>query len=228
MKKFLFPILVFILLVSTGLAQKSAKPWSEWSKDEVDKMLDNSPWGHVLTNTDTSEMTVTFGASGGTFGSRNQALSWNYRIRFFSAKPIREAFARKVMLANPALKPQQLDRFINSDYSESIVIAVTFDSPDRRYVALREEAFGLGTTEKLANSVYLEMKDGRRIGLAEYAPPSQDGTGAKFVFPKMVDGKPFVKDDKEIIRFVADFKNGVAFEYRFKVADMMYDGKLEY
>jgi hypothetical protein len=87
MKKFLFPILVFVLLVSAGLAQKSAKPWSEWSKDEVDKMLDKSPWGHVLTNTDTSEMTVTFGQASLGDGAKNQAVSWNYRIRFFSAKP---------------------------------------------------------------------------------------------------------------------------------------------
>jgi hypothetical protein len=227
MKRISVLTLFLSLLITTASAQKSSKPWSDWSKDEVDKMLDKSPWGRVLTNTDTSEMTVTFGQSGDG-GARNQAVSWNYRIRFFSAKPIREAFARRVMMANPAIKPQQLDRFINSDYSESIVIAVTFDSPDRRYVALREEAFGLGTTEKLQNSVYLELKDGRRIGLAEYAPPSQDGTGAKFVFPKMIDGKPFIPDDKEILRFVADFKNGVAFGYRFKVADMMYDGKLEF
>jgi hypothetical protein len=228
MKKYLLPILFFALFASASLAQKPSKPWSEWTKDEVDKMLDKSAWGHVLTNTDTSEMTVTFGQASMTDGAKNQAISWNYRIRFFSAKPIREAFARKVMLANPALKPQQLDRFINSDYSESIVIAVTFDSPDRRFTALREEAFNLGTTEKLASSVYLELKDGRRVELAEYSPPSKDGTGAKFVFPRTVNGKPFVSDEKDIIRFAADFKNGVTFEYRFKLADMMYDGKLEY
>jgi hypothetical protein len=228
MKKFLFPILVFALLATAGLAQKSAKPWSEWSKDEVDKMLDKSPWGHVLTNTDTSEMTVTFGQANLGDGAKNQAVSWNYRIRFFSAKPIREALARKVMLANPSIKPQQLDRFINSDYSESIVIAVTFDSTDRRYLAEREKAFNLGTTEQLKNTVYLELKDGKRIPLAEYAPPSQDGTGAKFVFPRSIDDKPFVPDEKEIIRFVANFPNGVSFGYRFKVAEMMYDGKLEY
>jgi hypothetical protein len=173
-------------------------------------------------------MTVTFGQANLGDGAKNQAVSWNYRIRFFSAKPVREALARKVMLANPSIKPQQLDRFINSDYSESIVIAVTFDSTDRRYLAEREKAFNLGTTEQLKNTVYLELKDGKRIPLAEYAPPSQDGTGAKFVFPRSIDDKPFVPDEKEIIRFVANFPNGVSFGYRFKVAEMMYDGKLEY
>ena len=228
MKKLILPVLIVLILATSVFAQKGAKPWSEWSKDEVDKVLDKSAWGHVLTNTDTSEMTVTFGQASPIDGAKNQALSWSYRIRFFSAKPIREAFARKVMLANPGLKPQQLERFISGDYSESIVIAVTFESSDRRYLAAREEAFKLGTTEQLRNKVYLELKDGRRVELAEYAPPSDDGTGAKFVFPRLIEGKPFVADEKDVIRFQADFPNGVSFGYRFKVADMVYDGKLEY
>jgi hypothetical protein len=226
------PILTFLLLLTFScLAQKdkaAAKPWSDWNKDDVDKMLNKSPWGHVITNTDTSEMTATLGVQQSSDGSRNQAISWNYRIRFFSAKPIREAFARQVLLGNPSLKPQQLDNFVNGYYSESIVVAVSYDSTDRRYLAEREKAFNLATTEQLASTVYLELKDGKRIPLSEYSPPAKDGTGAKFVFPRLNGSTPYITDEKEVLHLVINMGGGIGFDYRFKLADMNYDGKLEY
>ena len=232
MKRIFAVFICLLLFALTGLAQKdknAAKPWPEWTKDEVDKMLNKSPWGHVITNTDTSEMTATLGVSRGDQGSNNQAISWNYRVRFFSAKPIRQAFARKLLLDNPALKSQQLENFVNGDYSESIVLAVTYEATDRRYLAEREKAFNQATTEQLASTVYLELKNGKRIPLAEYSPPTKDGTGAKFVFPRTNNGLPYITDEKDVIRFVANMADtGIGFEYRFKLADMMYDGKLEY
>ena len=228
MKQFTLTFIILVILAVTALAQKE-KTWSEWTKDDVTKMLDKSPWGHVITNTDASNLMVTMGVSQTDQGPTNQAISWNYRVRFFSAKPIRQAFARKLLMDNPALKPQQLENFVNGDYSDSIVIAVAFDSTDRRYLAEREKAFNQSTTELLAKTVYLELKGGQRVPLAEYSPPTKDGTGAKFVFPRSVNGKPYITDDKDVIHFVANMgDNGVGFEYRFKLSEMMYDGKLEY
>src|SRR5262249_41478388 len=87
------------VLTTVAAAQKDPKNWPEWSKNDVNKVLDKSAWGHVITNTDTSQMTYspTSANQPNTMdGSRNQAISWSYHIRFFSAKPIRQAYARKV------------------------------------------------------------------------------------------------------------------------------------
>lgn len=214
-----------LTLSAIGVGQKAVKPWSEWTKDEVDKMLNKSAWGHVITDTDTTDMTVRMGQPSG-----NEQVSWNYRIRFFSARPIREAFARQVMLNNPSIQASQLANFVDGDYSDSIVIAVAFDCPDRRYLAQMEKGFNTATTEILrqGGQAYLELKDGKHIFIDEYAPPSKDNTGAKFVFPRIVDGKPLVADQKDVLRFVAILPNDISISYRFKLADMIYDGKLEY
>ena len=37
-------------------AQKQAKPWTEWSKKDAEKILKDSPWSHMQTDTDTAEM----------------------------------------------------------------------------------------------------------------------------------------------------------------------------
>jgi len=228
MKRVFFICTLFVTVATVMYAQKDQKPWTDWTKDDVDKVLNKSAWGHVITNTDTSEMTVTMGQSQTEQGSRNQAISWSYRVRFFSAKPIRQGFARKLLLDNPSLKPQQLENFVNGDYSDSIVVAVAYESTDRRYLAEREKAFNNATTELLARTVYLELKNGKQIPLIEYSPPAKDGTGAKFVFPRTDNGAPLIANDKDVIHLVINMGNGIGFDYRFKLADMVYDGKLEY
>lgn len=204
------------------------KPWSEWDKKAVEKMLNSSAWGQTQAETDTSEMMVTFGVNRQPDSANNQAFTFNYRIRFFSALPVREAFARKVLMDNPGLKASQLANFVNGDYSETIVVAVSFDGPDRRYLGPIGNQFTIATTENLSSKVFLEKGDGKRLALIEYAPPSSDGTGAKFVFPRIVDGKPFLAAGDESVRFIADMGKGVRMSWRFKASEMNYKGKLEY
>lgn len=227
MKRLILGFLFVIVLSGLAIAQNK-KPWSEWDKAEVEKMLNASPWGQTQAETDTTQMVwkPVAGDHEVAPGSNNQAMTVNYRVRLFSAKPIREAFARKVMLGNPNLPATRLNGFVNGDYSESIVVAVTFDGADRSYTGVIGQAFDSGTSGTLKNKVYLERKDGRKVYLDEYAAPSSDGTGAKFVFPRLMEGHPFFEEGT--LRFVADMGKGGMISWRFKLSEMTYDGKLEY
>ena len=227
MKNALFAFLLIALITCVGSAQ-NAKPWFEWTKEDVDKVLNKSAWGHTVVNTDTSQMTVVFGQSRSAQGSANQEMNSSYHIMLFSARPIREAFSRRVMLNNPTIKPAQLQNFVIGDYSDEIVIAVTYECTDRRYLATIEEAFNSATTENLQRKVYLELKDGKHVLMNQYARATKDGTGAKFVFPRYSGKQPFVSDDNEVLRFVAILGSGVQVSWRFKVSDMTYNGKVEF
>lgn len=227
MKKTFLALLVVGLLSGLALAQNK-KPWSEWDKTETDKMLNGSPWGQTQTETDTSQLVWASVGNDNPGGiGPKQAMTVNYRVRLFSAKPIREAFARKVMLGNSKIAASQLNSFVSGDYSEVIVVAVTFDGADRSYTGIIGQAFDSGTTGTLKNKVYLERQDGKRLFLDEYAAPPSDGTGAKFVFPRNVDGKPFIGTDGAV-RFVADMGRGGEISWRFKLSEMKYNGNLEF
>jgi hypothetical protein len=219
MKRSLLLFVLGLCLVAGTFAQK---PWSEWDKKEVDKMLNGSAWGQTQNETFSAELTAAIGLPD------VQKQYYNYRIRFFSARPVREAFARQLMLANPKVQASQLQNFVNGDYSEMIVVAVTVDGEDRRLTGPLGQDLAAARTDTLKNKVYLERKDGKRLFLQEYAPPGTDGTGAKFVFPRMLDGKPFLAADEEYVRFVGDVGRGTDIKWKFKIADMIYDGKLEY
>jgi hypothetical protein len=100
------------------------------------------------------------------------------------------------------------------------------------------------TTTTIKNNTYLLTKEGQRVFLQEYQAPRNDGLGARFVFPRLVDGKPFITPDSGEILFHADLgggsrlnstlpnsdaaRNAFTLNTRYKVKDMMYDGKLEY
>ncbi|HBB97860.1 MAG TPA: hypothetical protein DC054_20960 [Blastocatellia bacterium] len=230
---------LLVLGLATAMAQK-ANQWTDWSKKDAQKILDDSPWGHIQTDTDTREMMFSPTAGAGTSsvnsaravsGANNQAINLTFRVRFFSARPIRQALARMMELENANLKAEQLTKlhsFAEIKSSDSIIITVSFDSPDGRYSGPAIQAFGSNTTATLKNDCYLQRSDGKQLFLQEYVPPGKDGFGARFIFSRDLDGQPFINNKSGEIRFYAKFPELQKIDRRFKVADMMYQGQLEY
>ena len=243
MKKIAVTLLFVFALMPVAGAQKKAKPWTEWSEKEVAKMLNDSAWGQTQTETNTSEMFYSPTAQGGigstntggitgsndrtAQGALNQATSVSFHIRLLSSKPIRQAFARKVILQTPQVEAQ-LKAFAEQTTTDWIVVAVDYESKDQRFSGKVMQSFNSAITSTLKNNTYLETKNGQRVFLAEYKAPIKDGMGAKFIFPRMVDGKPVVDAESGFLRFYSEVLRDVKLNMRFKVSDLMYDGKLEY
>lgn len=225
--------LVFALTLAAG-AQKKMKPWTEWSEKDVTKMLNDSPWGQTQNETNTSEMFYSptaqgSGGSRGQQGALNQATNIGYGIRFLSAKPIRQAIARQIILKEPKMA-DQLKAFADQKSDQYIVVAVDFNSADRRLSGPAMQLFNSANIGQLKNGTYLERKDGKRIFIDQYLAPINDGMGAKFVFPRAFEGKPFIDKDSGYVRFYAEFPGnpGLKLNMRFKVAEMLYEENLEY
>lgn len=234
---------VFALFV-VAEAQKKVKPWAEWSEKEVIKMLNESAWGQTQTETNTSEMFFTpttqrdipignrplddpSGSGRSGQGALNQAVNVNYRIRLLTAKPIRQALARRAQLQKPELA-EQLKAFAEQQTDQYIVVIVDYETADRRFSGPAMQVFNSATTATLKNATYLETNNNKRVFLQEYIPPSGDGMGAKFVFPRSLNNEAFVNEQNSFIRFYSEMGKAPKLNMRFKIADMMYDGKLEY
>jgi hypothetical protein len=236
---------VFALFIGAE-AQKQMKPWTEWSEKEVNKMLNDSAWGQTQTDTDTSEMFYTPNSQNrnpignrpldspsgsrndrSTQGQLNQATNVNCRIRLLTSKPIRQALARRAQMQNPELA-EQLKAFAEQQTDKYIVVAVDYDSTDRRFSGPAMQIFNSANTGSLKNNTYLEASSGKRLFLQEYIAPINDGMGAKFVFPRTLNNELFVNEQGGFLRFYSEVAKNIKLNMRFKIADMMYDGKLEY
>ena len=236
---------LMILLVQ--LAQKT-KPWTEWSKKDVDKTLNDSAWGQTQSEgsasssgqQQTSAITSTTAArrEDSNIGAATRVESGEtksstivkYHVSFLSAKPIRAALARKVMLAQTQPNEKlngQLQAFVDRSFADYIVLTVGLEVEDQKMAAPLARMFTAATTDALQKNVYLERKDGKKLFLMEYRAPTGDGMGAKFIFQRVVDGQPFLGEGDNV-RFFAQLNEKVKLNTKYKLADMLYDGKLEY
>ena len=245
-KQLQFLLLLVTLITSTPsiTAQKKLKPWQEWSRKDAETVLNESAWGKTQTETDLSEMMfrpqgapdARSGASNADplrderGGATNQASVVKYRIRFLSAKPIRQAFARLIALDQPSEDPRikaHMDDFVGRQFDRWIAVTVGVEARDQRFSATALQALASSTTESLKNKTYLERRDGKRLFLHMYQAPSPDGLGAKYIFARIVDERQFLNDESGEVRFVSEVGK-VKLDMRFKVAEMKYDGQLEY
>jgi len=245
MRKVLFACSVLILFAVSASAQKT-KPWTEWSEKDAEKILNDSAWGQTQTEGDTSSQPDSTSAITATTAARREAMntkaaanvesgekrgptSVHYRVRLLSAKPIRAAFVRMIEIQGaPPEKVAQLRTFVDRDFADYIVITITMDGNDPKRMGQAKEEIGNADATLLKTTTYLERKDGKRVSLLDYRAPIQDGLGAKFVFPRMIDGKPFVEANSGEVRFSTEVGKALKISKRFKVAEMIYDGKLEY
>ena len=246
MKKVLSSVLFICFVVAIAAAQKQPeKSWDEWTDKEVKKILDNSAWGQVQT--DNGQDIFAGGTTnrpqtrGSEQGLSEQPPVIDYHIRLLSAKPIRAAFMRQLALKEKGPTRDIMQAFVDKKFDPYIVVSVVYESRDGRFPANTAKAFSNPNMELLKKNTYLERTDGKRIPLQNYIAPSTDGLGAKFIFARTDAGKPFVSPEFAELRFVAEVpaepgqtgSTGGTVVYlklnmRFKVAEMKYDGQLEY
>ena len=121
-----------------------------------------------------------------------------------------------------------LQQFVSARSAQYIIVAVDFEASDQRYARSVMQDFNSAVTDTLKNDTYLERKDGKRVFLQIYAPPGADGLGAKFLFPRQVAEQPFLSSPTDEVRFFSTLSKRINLNMRFKLADMIYDGQLEY
>jgi hypothetical protein len=245
MRRVLFCIFLLALCACSAVAQKN-KPWTELSEKEAAKILNDSPWGQTQTEGDDQDRQQTSAITQvAAPGAANRQLSREgeapdtrpskvvkYRARFLSAKPVRGAIAKILLIkkgdtADEALTTQ-LQEFVNRDFGDFVVVAVTPEAADPKIVGPMLQFLTTATADALKEKVYLERKDGKKLMLADYRPPGADGMGAKFVFMRTLEGQPFLTAESDNVRFFAQFSEKMKLNVRYKVSEMIYDGKLEY
>jgi hypothetical protein len=227
-------VIALLLMLSAGsLAQWQKKTYKQWSEKEALTVLNSSPWGQTQTYTDTSRMFDEGRAVDSGQRREVEVPQVNFRIRFFSSKPIRQATSRLVELMQKGQVNKQLaaqlDGLANASFPDYVVVTVVTEVAQAgSLMGLAASLLDRQTTSQLKNDTYLSIKGGKRVFLLEYQAPRKDGFGARFVFPRNVDGKPFITGDGDEVLFHSTLNAGPDLNMRFKIKDMIFDGNLEY
>src|SRR4026209_587128 len=181
MRRVIFTSLLLALCACSAFAQKT-KSWTELSEKEAAKILNDSPWGQTQTEGEESRPDQTSAITQvaapksadrqmqreGEAPDTRPSRVVKFRMRFLSAKPVRGAFARFVMLkkgeADEGLATQ-LQGFVDRDFGDYVVVAVMAEAADPKIVGPMMQFLTTATPEVLKDKVYLERKDGKRLTL---------------------------------------------------------------
>jgi len=244
MTRMLLAAMALTLSVSVAAVAQTTKPWTEWSEKEAAKILNDSPWGQTQTekreappNANEAISRNGSGLKGGmasTNGESGQAVPdtvVRFRARFLSARPVRSAFARILVLRRPTTDESlvtELQGFIDRDFADYVVVTLMVEAASDGLSAPAMQVLKSASTDTFKEKVFLERKDGKRLTLADYRPPGPDGMGAKFIFTRKLDGQPFLTEASDNVKFQAELTEKMKLNLKYKVSEMMYDGKLEY
>ncbi len=176
-----------------------------------------------------------YGADKGSGMHGEKEIFYSYTVRFFSAQPVRQAYLRLTQLdkgydrMSPDAK-REFDARIVQAFPVSlpdIVVAIDFASNDRKLLMEVNRQLRQATRDTLNQQVYLISDHIGRIYLKDYFPPSSDGTGAKLVFPRLVDGEPVVlaKDKLVKLEFMVPGTNHKVY-IEWTVKDLICDGQV--
>jgi hypothetical protein len=137
-----------------------------------------------------------------------------FTARLFSAQPVRDAYVRMLQIMNrydglPAARQQafdqQMDRFLHADFSQQVVIALSYQTNDPVAQQNMNKWFNTQTTDTLKQNAYLFSPIAGQLELRRYFP-NQGGLGAEFVFPRLFKGEPILQPGAGKMRFQLSYQ----------------------
>ena len=180
------------------------EPFSKWPMNKAVQLLNGSPWAKQETFT-----RVISGVGSGISGEKE--IFNSYYVRFLSARPIREAYARiqQIQHGYDKMSPEERVQFdaaqlpnLDMDVSLWIVVSVSFRSNDPNEESSVRRFFQSETVKTLKTKAFLSTPSCPQVELSAYFPQREESVGAKFVFPREVNGVPVLT--KECPRIVLE------------------------
>jgi hypothetical protein len=232
---FVFPALLLLGVSSLFAAEFwEKKTYYEWTDKECAKMLTDSPWAWELKLLRAGNLGSSDAAEGQQYVS--------YIIRLHSALPIRQAMVRQMQIANKydslsneqkQAFDKQTEGFLNADYSDKVVVNVSYSINIVREDQNLARAWQSQTMDIMKNSVFLYAGKGEKARLLDFKVGQGAQRDFQFIFPRQVGGKPILSEtDKSLtLEFsypiVALMGDGRGYA-EFKVKKMLLNGALAY
>lgn len=248
-----------LVLAACAVGQEfwERKDFTQWSKDDCRRLLQDSPWAirHDIVTTIVSP--AGYAASD---GNANEQINYTFQLR--SALPVRQALVRSAQIANKydKMTPEQKkafdaqgNEFLALDTTDLVFVHVMYSSNVAATARTLAQFWQSQTLETLKDAVHLITPKGERIAPIRYQVAKGADLEFALVFPRAVNGEPLLGQGQKSLGLelvlsktasqttnlaapvrrgssgdVAQSFTGERIFVEFKVAKMMYKGQLLY
>jgi len=232
--------LTVMILGTIGITWGQAwerKPYQQWSKAEVEKLLTDSPWArqHIQRSSG--------GGNGGNSSSearRAPDRDFTVTARLRSALPIRQALVRQIQIQAKYDKLSETERATLDAKTnpildcppcrETYAVALSSYSEQDRSVDPVYGSFRDSTLDQLKKYVFLENDRGERRVLVDFIRPQGLGAEAVFVFARRdPSGRPLITaDDKKLTLRFGEATVASLYTFEFDVRKMVLNGDVAF
>lgn len=198
--------------------------YTAWSQKDCEQVLTKSPWAfqyvrtnfyRPATNISAGPGTVTEGESNARLepqsGERESRIIFQFVL--VSAKPIRMARARLLLLQSPNMTAQA-EQFVSQPVGKEIPLQVQYASRPPGLSAIHDiqNYFRRATINDFQANTFLTSSDSKEpIHISRYEPPTEKNPFGLFVFPRFdPSGKPYFTGKEKSITLRSDLKIPIA------------------
>jgi hypothetical protein len=187
------------------------KEWQQWSKDDCQKVLEDSPWGRKWYRTKVQQDRFGQPTGGDTRESEQQIF---YIVQIRSALPVRQAVARQAQIQNKydKLKPEDkknmdasTDRYLAGHYEDVIVVHVLYGSNIQSYERELMRYWKSFPTGTVPQEAALTTSTGVKVQPVQFISPQNAALEFELIFPRMVNGEPLITP--AVKSFSVEFKH---------------------
>jgi hypothetical protein len=193
------------------------KDWRNWSKEEVQVVLHDSPWSKRWAKGQVNTSAALPGVSGagqeGAAGEGAPRIDYYFQIR--SAEPVREAIVRQFQFDqeyDTSMSDKEKKSFdekaaqiLNRSYDDVIVVHVLYSSNIQSFERELATYWQSLTQDSIKDKVYLITERGDRVAPTRFVSSKTGTYEFELNFPRTVNGEPLIHTrDKE---FSIQFQN---------------------
>lgn len=190
------------------------KEWKQWSKDECNKILQDSPWTKKWAKSSVNVSAALPGNSGasseGAGGER--APEVHYIVQFRSSLPVREAVVRlqqiqgysKLTDEEKKAFDAKAETYFNNSYDDVILVHVDYGSNVQTFERDMAVYWKNIREDSVPVDFYLINERGDRVSPARFVSPKNGSYAFDLIFPRLKNNEPVIRDsDKQFsIQFV--------------------------
>lgn len=256
-------VVILAVMVSFSCAAAMAqtdwtqKPFQQWTKQDAEKVLNDSPWAvkqevrirHAGTQTSVAGGATSTEASGAllrsdantaTLGGARAPVDFVFTLRLRSALPVRQALARiKQLEAKDDRKGNKdgssLDQVVKGllecpACANNYVLTLSSKSKESPGADAAYTIFGGAKLADLKRYLVITNERGERRELIHFVPPRAPGEEAVFFFPRLDDkGVPLLTPESKTLIFnVTNGEVNTVVNFKVNVSTLIAGGDVQF